>query len=94
MKTVVLQLMSLKHHLVCLHTTHIPNKQQKQEAKAYCREVVGFLRTLKADRDMGPAEAKLVVAIESPEARERRKLGIEVRAYVCACVHVFWGLVR
>ncbi len=29
-RTVVLQLMSLTHHLVCLHTTHIPNKQQKQ----------------------------------------------------------------
>ena len=26
---------------------------------------------------MGPNEAKLVVMIESPEARERRKLGIE-----------------
>jgi hypothetical protein len=26
---------------------------------------------------MSPAEAKLVVAIESPEAREARKLGVE-----------------
>jgi hypothetical protein len=50
-----------------------------QAAKAYCREIFSFLRTLKASRDMSPNEAKLVVAIESPEARERRKLGIEVR---------------
>lgn len=29
-------------------------------------------------------EAKLVIAIEDPRARERRQLGIEVRALVCA----------
>lgn len=49
-----------------------------QEAKAYCREIISFLRTLKANRNMDPNEAKLVVAIEDPAAREKRKLGIEV----------------
>jgi hypothetical protein len=55
-----------------------PPPHPSQDAKAYCREIVVFLRTLKASRDMSPNEVKLVVAIESPEARERRKLGIEV----------------
>jgi len=42
--------------------------------------VVAFLRTLKASRDMTVQEAKLVIAIEDPRARERRQLGIEVCA--------------
>lgn len=45
---------------------------------------MAFLRTLKASRDMTVNEAKLVIAIEDPRARERRQLGIEVRALVCA----------
>lgn len=49
----------------------------EDDAKAYCREIISFLRTLKATRDMTINEAKLVVAIEDPRARERRQLGIE-----------------
>lgn len=49
-----------------------------QQAKAYCREVVRILRTLKAKRDMSVNEARLIVAIEDPRTREQRQLGIEV----------------
>ncbi|GBF99317.1 hypothetical protein Rsub_12098 [Raphidocelis subcapitata] len=49
----------------------------EEDAKSYCRDIVEFLRTLKASRDMTINEAKLVVAIEDPRARERRQLGIE-----------------
>ncbi|GBF87399.1 ycf3-interacting protein, chloroplastic [Raphidocelis subcapitata] len=48
-----------------------------EDAKALCREVVAYLRTLKTTRDMSAAETKLTVAIESPEAREARKMGVE-----------------
>jgi len=50
-----------------------------QAAKAYCREVVRILRTLKAKRDMSVNEARLIVSIEDPRTREQRQLGIEVR---------------
>ncbi len=49
-----------------------------QTAKAYCREVVRILRTLKAKRDMSVNEARLIVSIEDPRTREQRQLGIEV----------------
>ncbi len=60
------------------HPTPLPQTLNPQEAKTYCREVVEFLRTLKASRDMTINEAKLVIAIEDPRARERRQLGVEV----------------
>lgn len=49
----------------------------EEQAKAYCREVVRILRTLKAKRDMTVNEARLIVAIEDPRTREQRQLGIE-----------------
>jgi hypothetical protein len=52
-------------------------------AKAYCREVVRILRTLKAKRDMSVNEARLIVSIEDPRTREQRQLGIEVRVQQC-----------
>lgn len=48
-----------------------------EAAKAYCREVVRILRTLKAKRDMSVNEARLIVSIEDPRTREQRQLGIE-----------------
>ncbi len=48
-----------------------------QDAKAYCREVVRILRTLKAKRDMSVNEARLIVSIEDPRTREKRQMGIE-----------------
>jgi hypothetical protein len=47
-------------------------RARPQDAKSYCRDIVEFLRTLKASRDMTINEAKLVIAIEDPRARERR----------------------
>lgn len=49
----------------------------EETAKAYCREVVRILRTLKARRDMSVNEARLIVSIEDPRTREQRQLGIE-----------------
>jgi hypothetical protein len=54
-----------------------------QDAKAYCREVVRILRTLKAKRDMSVNEARLIVAIEDPRSRERRQMDMEVGG--CGC---------
>jgi hypothetical protein len=54
-------------------------------AKAYCREVVRILRTLKAKRDMSVNEARLIVSIEDPRTREQRQLGIEVRVQQLCC---------
>jgi hypothetical protein len=51
-----------------------------QEAKRMCREVVAILRRLKEQRDMSLNEVRLTVAIEDPRARERRLMGMEVRA--------------
>ena len=50
----------------------------QQEAKALCREIVGFLKLLKKTRDMSVNECKLIIAIEDPRATERRNVGIEV----------------
>jgi hypothetical protein len=50
-----------------------------QEAKNYCREIVDILTTLKRTRDMSINEARLIIAIEDPRAREKRGVGIEVR---------------
>lgn len=67
------------HHLVldCCRTCLL------QTAKAYCREVVRILRTLKAKRDMSVNEARLIVSIEDPRTREQRQLGIEVGQQFC-----------
>jgi hypothetical protein len=63
-------------------------------AKAYCREVVRILRTLKAKRDMSVNEARLIVSIEDPRTREQRQLGIEVCVQQCGfsflCVLTSW----
>ena len=51
-----------------------------QEAKKYCREVMGAVRDLRQTRDMSINEIKLTLAIEDPTVREQRDyLGIEVR---------------
>jgi len=49
----------------------------EEEAKALCREIVGFLKLLKKTRDMSVNECKLIIAIEDPRATERRNVGIE-----------------
>ncbi len=56
-----------------------------QEAKAYCRDIVEILQTLKRTRDMAVQEARLIIAIEDPRARERRTVGIEVRRRGACC---------
>lgn len=48
-----------------------------EQARKYCREIVEVLKTLKATRDMTVNEVKLIVAIEDPRTRERRKMDIE-----------------
>lgn len=49
----------------------------EERAKEYCRAILETLKTLKDTRDMTMNEVKLIVAIEDPRTRERRKLGIE-----------------
>lgn len=50
-----------------------------QDAKAYCREIMGAVRQLRQKRDMSINEIKLTLAIEDPTTREKRDyLGIEV----------------
>lgn len=50
-----------------------------QDAKAYCREIMGAIRQLRQKRDMSINEIKLTLAIEDPTTREKRDyLGIEV----------------
>jgi hypothetical protein len=49
----------------------------EEDARRYCREIVNCLKLLKQKRDMSVNEAKLVVAIEDPRARERRLMGME-----------------
>lgn len=63
----------------CCNHHHHHRLSCPQTAKAYCREVVRILRTLKARRDMSVNEARLIVSIEDPRTREQRQLGIEVR---------------
>ncbi len=46
-------------------------------AKAFCRDIVGVLKTLQETRDMSVNEIRLTVAIEDPRARERRGMGVE-----------------
>lgn len=53
----------------------------------YCREIVDILKTLKRTRDMSVNEARLIIAIEDPRARERRSVGIEVRHAACSIGH-------
>lgn len=49
----------------------------EDEAKRYCREVVGMLKKLKEQRDMSLNEVRLTVGIEDPRAREKRLMGME-----------------
>ncbi|PSC74164.1 sugar phosphate phosphate translocator [Micractinium conductrix] len=49
----------------------------EEEAKRFCREVVGVLKRLKENRDMSLNEVRLTVAIEDPRAREKRLMGME-----------------
>ncbi len=56
-----------------------PTLSAMQDAKMYCREILDILKTLKRTRDMSVNEARLIIAIEDPRARERRSVGIEVR---------------
>ena len=49
----------------------------EDEAKEYCREIVSVLKLLKQNRDMSVNEARLVIAIEDPRAKERRMMGVE-----------------
>lgn len=67
----------------CLSSAHRLVSCCAQMAKAYCREVIRILRTLKAKRDMSVNEARLIVSIEDPRTREQRQLGIEVRPQQC-----------
>jgi hypothetical protein len=48
-------------------------------AKAFCRDIVGVLKTLQETRDMSVNEIRLTVAIEDPRARERRGMVVEGR---------------
>ncbi|KAI8107010.1 hypothetical protein M9434_001657 [Picochlorum sp. BPE23] len=49
----------------------------EEDAKAYCREIVQVMKTLKQNRDMTVNEIKLTISIEDPRAREQRLMGIE-----------------
>jgi len=47
-------------------------------ARELCRGVLSSLRTLMAERDMTVQEVRLILLIEDPRARERRRqLGVE-----------------
>lgn len=45
-----------------------------------CRDIVKVVKTLQEKRDMNVQEVKLVLAIEDPEARQNRRLGVDVSA--------------
>ncbi len=49
----------------------------EDDAKAYCREIVQVMKTLKQNRDMTVNEIRLTISIEDPRAREQRLMGIE-----------------
>jgi hypothetical protein len=49
----------------------------EEDAKAYCREIVQVMKSLKQNRDMTVNEIKLTISIEDPRAREQRLMGIE-----------------
>jgi len=49
----------------------------EEDAKAYCREIVQVMKTLKQNRDMTVNEIKLTISIEDPRAREQRLMDIE-----------------
>ena len=49
----------------------------EEEAKAYCREIVQVMKSLRQNRDMTVNEIKLTISIEDPRAREQRMMGIE-----------------
>ena len=49
----------------------------EEDAKAYCREIVQVMKTLRQSRDMTVNEIKLTISIEDPRAREQRMMGIE-----------------
>lgn len=49
----------------------------EETAKQYCRDIVDTLKLLRTTRDMSVNEARLIIAIEDPRAKERRAMGIE-----------------
>ena len=53
------------------------NEVSEEDAKAYCREIVQVMKSLKQNRDMTVNEIRLTISIEDPRAREQRLMGIE-----------------
>jgi hypothetical protein len=49
----------------------------EEDAKAYCRDIVQVMKSLRQGRDMTVNEIKLTISIEDPRAREQRMMGIE-----------------
>lgn len=54
----------------------------EEQAKAYCRDIVRVIRTLKDKRDMDIREAKLIIQIDDPRNDEARKMDMEDSAGV------------